>query len=146
MTEWKSTNPTSSSSQSSIAAMKNFLADRRLTPLSTPLPSPIHPLTHPPTTPIPNVHCLAVCLYCSVHTLFGVLPILCCQYIVWLFAFTVLSVHCLAVCLYGSVSFIAWLFAYIMLCQFHCLAICLLYIVVGGCARAIPVQPTLLPW
>ena len=53
MTEWKSTNPTSSSSQSSIAAMKNFLADGRLTPLSSPSPPP-HPLAHPATTPIPQ--------------------------------------------------------------------------------------------
>ena len=43
--------PISSSSQSSIAAMKNFLADRRLTS-SPPLP-PLHHLAHPPTTPIP---------------------------------------------------------------------------------------------
>ena len=35
MTEWKSTNPTLSSSQSSIAAMKNFLANGRLTPLDS---------------------------------------------------------------------------------------------------------------
>ena len=33
MTEWKCMNPSSSSSQSSIAAMKKFLADGRLTPL-----------------------------------------------------------------------------------------------------------------
>ena len=39
MTEWKSTNLTSSSSQSSIAAMKKFLAEGRLTPLSSP-PTP----------------------------------------------------------------------------------------------------------
>ena len=51
MTEWKSTNPTLSSSQSSIAAMKNFLADGRFhSPPSSPPP---HPLAHPPTTPIP---------------------------------------------------------------------------------------------
>ena len=49
MTEWKSTNPTSSSSQSSIAAMKNFLADRRLTPLP-----PLHPLAHTLITPNPH--------------------------------------------------------------------------------------------
>ena len=42
MTEWKSTNPTSSSSQSCIVAMKNFLADGRLTPLSSPAP-PLNP-------------------------------------------------------------------------------------------------------
>ena len=53
MTEWKSMNPTLSSSQSSIAAMKNFLADWRLTPISSP-PSPLHPLVHPPTDPIPH--------------------------------------------------------------------------------------------
>ena len=53
MTEWKSPNPTSSSSQSSIAAMKNFLADGRLTPLS-PLPPPPLTLAHPPTTHIPH--------------------------------------------------------------------------------------------
>ena len=40
MTEWKSTNPTSSSSQSSIDAMKIFLADGRLTTLSSPPYSP----------------------------------------------------------------------------------------------------------
>ena len=44
MTEWKSRNPTSSSSQSSIASLKNFLADGRLTPLYSPPPPP------PPTT------------------------------------------------------------------------------------------------
>ena len=38
-------NPTLSSSQSSIAAMKNFLEDGRLTPLSSP------PLPPPPPTP-----------------------------------------------------------------------------------------------
>ena len=49
MTEWKSMNPPSSSSQSSIAAMKNFLADGRLRVLP---PPPMHSLAHPPTTPI----------------------------------------------------------------------------------------------
>ena len=52
MTEWKSTVDVSSSSQSSIAKMKNFLADGRLTS-SQPPPPPLHPLAHPPTTPIP---------------------------------------------------------------------------------------------
>ena len=34
--------------------MKNFLADGRLTTLSSPPPHPLHPLVHPPTTPIPH--------------------------------------------------------------------------------------------
>ena len=52
MTEWKSKVPYSSSSQSSIAALKNVLEDKRLTS-SPPLPPTTHPLLHPPTTPIP---------------------------------------------------------------------------------------------
>ena len=52
MTEWKSEVPYLSSSQSSIAALKNVLADGRLTS-SPPLPPTTHPLSHPPTTPIP---------------------------------------------------------------------------------------------
>ena len=59
MAEWKSTNPTLSASQSSIASMKKFLEDGRLTPLSSlpPPPPPLHPpvqCVHPPTTPIPH--------------------------------------------------------------------------------------------
>ena len=46
MTEWKSMNPTSSSSQSSNAAMKNFLVDGRMTPLYSP-PSPPIPHAQP---------------------------------------------------------------------------------------------------
>ena len=38
--------PTSYSSQSSIAAMKNFLAGGRLTPLSSPPPPPAYTLWH----------------------------------------------------------------------------------------------------
>ena len=56
MTEWKITNPTSSSSQSSFAAMKNFLADGRLTPLSSP-PPPLYTLwrtLQPPLFPTPS--------------------------------------------------------------------------------------------
>ena len=41
-----------SSSQSSITALKNVLADGRLAS-SPPLPPTTHPLLHPPTTPIP---------------------------------------------------------------------------------------------
>ena len=52
----ESTNPTSSSSQGSIVAMKNFLADNgRLTPLSS--PSPPHTLwrtLRPPLLPTPG--------------------------------------------------------------------------------------------
>ena len=52
MTEWKSKVPYSSSSQSSIAALKDVLAYGRLT--SSP-PLPLHPLAHyrPPLYPIP---------------------------------------------------------------------------------------------
>ena len=53
MTEWKSKSPSSSSSQSSIAAMKNFLQDGRLIRLSSP-PSPLHPLSHPQTNASPH--------------------------------------------------------------------------------------------
>ena len=55
MTEWKSINPTSSSSQSSIAAMKNFLADGRLTPLSS-NPLPPHTLWRTIRQPRPAGH------------------------------------------------------------------------------------------
>ena len=55
MTEWKSEVPYLSSSQSSIAALKNVLADGRLTS-SPPLPPTTHPLSHPPTTHIPYTY------------------------------------------------------------------------------------------
>ena len=54
MTEWKTTVDISSSSQSSIAALKNVLADGRLT--SSPPLSPPHTLfraSQPPLCPIP---------------------------------------------------------------------------------------------
>ena len=52
MTEWKTAVHISSSSQSILAALKNVLADGRLTS-SPPLPPTTHPLLHPPTTPKP---------------------------------------------------------------------------------------------
>ena len=51
MTKWKTTVHISSSSQSSIATLKNVLADGRLTS-SPPLPHTTHRM-HPPTTLIP---------------------------------------------------------------------------------------------
>ena len=50
MTELKTTVHISSSSQSSIATLKNVLADGRLTN-SPPLPPTTHPHSHPLTTP-----------------------------------------------------------------------------------------------
>ena len=52
MTEWKTTVHISSSSQSSINAMKNVLADGRLTS-SSPLPPTTHPLDAPTDHPYP---------------------------------------------------------------------------------------------
>ena len=54
MTEWKSTVDVSSSSQSSIAEMKNLLADGRLTSSQPPPPPYTLWRTHrPPLYPIP---------------------------------------------------------------------------------------------
>ena len=49
MTEWKTTVDILSSSQSSIAALKNVLSDVRLAS-SPPFPPTTNPPSHPPTT------------------------------------------------------------------------------------------------